>query len=137
MPGIKDRWFVLLLSMSAWLVLTTGLTSLQAAAPLDLDCSDYIGPALIVHGKSVGPKTCNIAEEKRIQNVQGVPYRRLEVEVSGNIVGYTAKESPRVEMLTDVPEFTAQRGNLGPFFHGIGVYYAEKGSGMTIFLPEA
>ena len=137
MPGIQDRWFVLLLSMSALLVLTTGLTSLQAATPLDADCSDYIGPELIVHGKSVGPKTCNIAEEKSIQNVQGAPYRRLEVEVSGNIAGYTAKAAPRVEMLTDVPEFTAQRGNLGPFFHGIGVYYAEKGSGMTIFMPES
>lgn len=137
MQGTKNRRFALLLSIGVWLLFTSGLTHLSAAAPLDQDCSSYIGPAVLVHGKSVGPKTCNISQEKQIHNVHGVPYRRLEIGVSGTIVGYTAKESPRVEMLTDVPEFTAQRGNLGPYFHGIGTYFAEKGSGLTLFLPGA
>ena len=30
-----------------------------------------------------------------------------------------------------------QKGNLGPYFDGVGVYHSEKGSGMTLLIPES
>ena len=91
----------------------------------------------MVQGQLVGPETCRITQEKRIVNAHGVPYRRIEMGISGSIEGYTVKNGPRLEAFTDVPELAfSQRGNLGPFFHGVGVYHSERGSGMTLFFPE-
>ena len=119
-------------------VLATGVFGVAASAPLDMDCSVYIGPTRTLQGRTVGPQTCNIIEEPELTSASGAPYRRLQIGVSGSIEGYTVKERPRLEMLTDLPEFAlAQRGNLGPYYHGIGDYYAEKGSGVTLFLPKS
>ena len=91
----------------------------------------------MVQGQLVGPETCRITQEKRIVNAHGVTYRRIEMGISGSIEGYTVKNGPRLEAFTDVPELAfTQRGNFGPFFHGVGVYHSERGSGMTLFFPE-
>ena len=91
-----------------------------------------------VNGRRVGPVTCHITEETRLFNVSGVPYRRIEVGISGTLDGYTVKTGPRREAFTDVPALAlGQRGNLGPYFYGTGVYHSEKGSGITLFIPES
>ena len=119
-------------------VLATGVSGLAAAAPLDMNCSAYIGPTRTLKGRIIGPQTCDVIEEPELRSASGVLYRRLQVRISGSIEGYTVKERPRLEMLTDLPEFAlAQRGNLGPYFHGIGDYHAENGSGLTLFLPKS
>ena len=135
---MKRSKSLLSLLFGGWCALATGVSVLAAAMPLDMDCSAYIGPTRTVRGKTVGPQTCNIIEEPELQSASGVPYRRLQIGISGSIEGYTVKERPRLEMLTDLPEFAlAQRGNPGPYYHGIGDYYAEKGSGVTLFLPKS
>ena len=101
------------------------------------DCSSFIGPLIEVAGTSVGPEQCTFTEST-VRSASGEIYRRLEIGINGTIEGYTPKEGTRREMFTDAPEFAlAQRGNLGPYYHGIGYYYAAKSSGMTLFVPES
>lgn len=102
------------------------------------DCSSSIGSRKTVNGQPIGPKTCMITSEHPITNVHGVPYRRIEIGISGSIEGYTPIEPSRVSgYFSDVPEFAiAQRGDLGPYAHGILNYVAEKGTGITLFIPE-
>ncbi|MBI2821525.1 MAG: hypothetical protein HYX74_04820 [Acidobacteria bacterium] len=121
--------------MVAWYVLSAVPLRAQGAAVGD--CKSLIAPLSRVGGKTVGPEDCKISEGT-IRSAYGVLYRRLEVGVSGTIEGYTPKAGTRSEMFTDAPEFAlAQRGNLGPYYHGIGHYQAAKGSGMTLFLPQS
>lgn len=102
------------------------------------DCSRYFGSTKTESGQILGPRICNSAEST-IANVHGVLYRRVEMGISGAIEGYTLTDGSRYSLyFTDVPEFSlAQRGALGPYVHGIAQYHAEKGSGMTIFLPQS
>ncbi len=86
----------------------------------------------------MGPEDCRITRENLINNVHGAAYRRLEMGISGSIDGYTVKNGPRIVNFTDVPELSmGQKGNSGPYFHGVGVYRSEKGSGMTLLIPES
>jgi len=138
MPQIKTRRMSSQFLMGGWLISILSATTLLGSAPLDLDCNAYIGPGQTVHDSPVGPETCSVVEEPEFRNAYGSDYRRLQIGISGTIAGYTVIGRPRLEMLTDLPEFAfAQRGNLGPYFHGIGTYYAEKGSGITLFLPKS
>ena len=99
---------------------------------------DCFGVGKTVEGRRVGPETCRITEEIRIANVHGVAYRRIEMGISGSIEGYTVKNGPRIVNFTDVPELAmGQKGHLGPYFHGVGGYRSELGSGMTLFIPES
>ena len=111
-----------------------GLTG-RAQAQGGADCLPLIGARLVVNGQAIGPDECHMSEGT-VRNAQGVVYRRIEIGVSGTIDGYTPRQGTRAEMFTDVPEFVAQRGNLGPYYHGTGRYVAAKGSGMTLFLPQ-
>lgn len=104
------------------------------------DCGEFIPPAKTVNGKKVGPSICGISAEQIFENAQGVRFRRIEIGISGTIEGYTPKDpTSRVGgYYSDVPEFAiAQRGDPGPYAHAIGGYFAERGSGMTLFIPES
>ncbi|MBI4456047.1 MAG: hypothetical protein HY644_09135 [Acidobacteria bacterium] len=111
----------------------------QAQNPSSKDCSSYIGPTKTVSGRTVGPKTCAIVEKRSIRNVYGVAYTRIEMGISGSIEGYTVKDNSRYSgYFSDVPEYSlAQRWHFGLYYHGIGAYQSEQGSGMTIFIPES
>ena len=138
MPKTNTHRRSSLFLIGSWFIFILSATTLLGSVPLDLDCSNYIGPGQTVHNSRVGPETCSIAEEPEFVNAYGAGYRRLQIGISGTIAGYAVIGRPRLEMLTDLPEFAlAQRGNLGPYFHGIGTYYAEKGSGVTLFLPKS
>jgi hypothetical protein len=101
------------------------------------DCSVHIGATKKIGDTVVGPQKC-VASETGTRSASGAPFRRVEILVDGAIEGYTPKAGTRSEMLTDAPEFAlAQRGNLGPYYHGIGRYYGSNGAGMTVFLPES
>ena len=110
----------------------TGMTRLGAQKT---DCSSYIDPG---PDQTLGPKTC-VMDERPISNIDGVPYRRVEMGISGTVGGYTMTDGSRYSFyFTDVPELSlAQRGALGPYFHAVARYHAEEGSGMTIFLPRS
>ena len=137
---MKTRGAKLLTAASA-VVLVVAVASIGSAwAQLrpSNDCSSFIGPLKEVAGTPVGPQECIILSESTVRSASGEIYRRLEIGINGTIEGYTPKEGTRREMFTDAPEFAlAQRGNLGPYYHGIGYYVAAKGSGMTLFLPES
>ncbi len=110
----------------------------KAAADLK-DCSSSIGPMKTVNGQAVGPKKCMILSDESIKNVSGIPYHRIEIGVTGTIEGYTPTDpnSRYSGYFSDVPEFAiAQRSDLGPYGHAILSYMAEKGAGMTLFVPE-
>ncbi len=99
---------------------------------------DCFGIGKTVQGRRVGPQTCRITRDIRIANVHGVAIDASKMEISGSIDGYTVKNGPRIVNLTDVPELAlGQKGNLGPYFHGVGVYGSEQERGMTLFLPES
>ena len=127
-----------LVFISSVVLLQVGSLSLRAET-LPKDCSSYIGPGRTVTGHTVGPETCRIVEERGISNAQGIPFRRIEIGISGTIAGYTLNDDSLYSpYFTDVPEFAlAQRGVFGPYVHGIIRYQADKGSGMTVFLPES
>jgi len=110
----------------------TGMTHLGAQTT---DCSSYIDPG---PDQTLGPKTC-VMDERPIYNMEGVPYRRVEMGISGSVEGYTMTDGSRYSFyFTDVPELSlAQRGAWGPYFHAVAQYHAEEGSGMTIFLPRS
>ena len=113
-------------------------TPLEAQGVALHTLEDCFGIGKTVQGRLVGPEICRITREIQITNVHGVPYRRIEMGISGSIDGYTAKNGPRIVNFTDVPELgMGQKGNLGPYFHGVGVYHSDKGSGMTLFIPES
>ena len=135
LPDNKKWMLVIILSV---VLLQMGIMSLRAQTP-STDCSPYIGPRKTVGGQTIGPETCRIVEEQGIQNAHGLPFRRIELGISGTIAGYTLKDDSLYSpYFTDVPEFAlAQRGAFGPYVHGIIRYQADKGSGMTIFLPES
>jgi hypothetical protein len=129
------------------LLLVPVMNGALLAAPAEGDCARYLvnsppaapaqaaasaGPA------SFGISSCRMADPRPFESATGVPYVRLEVGVTGTIDGFTVKNGPRYEMLTDVPEFAlAQRQNLGPYFRGTGYYTAEKGNLLTIFMPAS
>ena len=135
----KSKGQVWWLWISIWMIFPTGLInwSVQAQSTAKRDCSSFVGPGKILRGQKIGPERCSIVEDRSLRNAYGVAYRRINMEISGSIEGYAVKASPRIEMFTDVPEFAlAQRGNSGPYLHGIGTYEAASGSGMTVFYPE-
>ncbi len=120
MPQTKTHRMSSLFLMGTWLIFILSATALFGVAPLDLDCSTYIGPGQTVHGSRVGPDTCSIVEEPELNNAYAARYRRLQIGINGTIAGYTVIGRPRLEMLTDLPEFAfAHLGNLGPYFQGI------------------
>ena len=119
-------------AFACWL----GVPSLGAQEIPEIDCRSLIGPRTTVGGTSVGPQDCRIVEAS-VRNAHGALFRRMEVGISGTIEGYAPRSGTRSEMFSDAPEFAAQRGNLGPFHHGIGYYHAARGAGMTVFLPES
>ncbi len=137
---MKTRGAKLLTAASA-VVLVVAVASIGSASAQLVrsnDCSSFIGPLEEVAGTSVGPQKCTILAESSVRSINGDIYGRLEIGISGTIEGYTPKEGTRKEMFTDAPEFAlAQRGNLGPYYHGIGYYIDAKGSGMTLFLPQS
>ena len=133
----KQIAFHLIVAAALWLVWAPGtiLGAQDAAAPTLESC---FGVGKTVQGRLVGPETCRITRDIRIANFHGVAYRRIEMDISGSIDGYTVKAGPRIVNFTDVPELAmGQKGNLGPYFHGVGVYRSDKGSGMTLFIPES
>jgi hypothetical protein len=118
-----------------WLLLASAGVRLQGA---QADCARFLPAPRVEAGRSIGIQACTIREAAPFTNASGVPYVRLEVGVTGTLDGYTVKEGPRYEMLTDVPEFAlAQRQNLGPYFRATGYYTAEKGNLLTIFAPAS
>ncbi len=136
----KKRWVLMLISSAILCTLVMGGLFAQSQKPsVGEDCSRYIGPRKTVNGQMVGPKICNIVEQQRLRNAYGVAFRRVDMGISGSISGYTVMNNLQYnEYFTDVPDYSlAQRGNMGPYFHGIGSYEADKGSGMMILLPES
>ncbi len=132
----------------SWLLRLAGLTILstmlslvgaEAQPPSSGDCSSWIGPTRMVNGEVIGPRTCTIFQEFTIRNASGVPYQRVEIGIAGAIEGYTVKEGVQLSQFSEFPEFVlAQRGNLGPYFHGISTYSGESGnSGLTVLLPKS
>ncbi|HLH23895.1 MAG TPA: alpha/beta hydrolase domain-containing protein [Chloroflexota bacterium] len=110
----------------------------QGQTPASADCGAAIGPQQTLDGHAYGPTACTIAEARRIQNAAGAPYWRLEIGLDGTLAGYAALDGPRTEMFTDVPEMAlAQRGSPGGWVPGIARYRADKGTGMTLFIPAA
>src|SRR5262249_40664877 len=50
----------------------------------------------------------------------GLPYRRVDMGITGTIDGMTAKDGPRTNYFTQSPEFVfAQTGNKAPLHHGV------------------
>ena len=116
----KQIAFHLIVAAALWLVWAPGtiLGAQDAAAPTLESC---FGVGKTVQGRLVGPETCRITRDIRIANFHGVAYRRIEMDISGSIDGYTVKAGPRIVNFTDVPELAmGQKGNLGPYFHGGG-----------------
>lgn len=112
----------------------------QAQKAAFQDCNSYIGPTTKANGQIIGPQVCAISGDVAFLNSSGVRYRRLEIGVSGTIEGYAPKDtnSRYSGYFSDIPEFAiAQRGDFGPYALAIGTYKAEKGSGMTVFIPES
>lgn len=133
----KQIAFHPILAAALWLAWAPGtILGAQDAAPPTLESCFGVGKT--VQGRLVGPETCRITREIRIANVHGVAYRRIEMGISGSLDGYTVKNGPRIVNFTDVPELAmGQKGNLGPYYHGVGVYRSDKGSGITLFIPES
>ncbi len=129
--------FLVILWLGVFLIFS--FLSLQAGADeLPLSCDSLMVPKKSVNGKMVGQEKCQITSDKEIRNIKGQAYRRLEIGISGTVEGFAVNKKPRDEMITDVPEFAmAQRGNPGPYLHGIGRYEAAKGNGITLFYPES
>ena len=126
-----------ILAVALWIAWLPGMI-LEAQDTQPHTLEDCFGVGKTVNGQLVGPETCGVTREIRITNVHGVAYRRIEMGISGSIDGYTVKNGPRIVNFTDVPKLSmGQKGNLGPYFHGVGVYHSDKGSGMTLFIPES
>jgi len=105
--------FVPTVLVSLFIVVSiTGMTRLGAQTT---DCSSYIDPG---PDQTLGPKTC-VMDERPISNIDGVPYRRVEMGIGGTVEGYTMTDGSRYSFhFTDVPEMSlAQRGAWGPYFH--------------------
>lgn len=108
-----------------------------AAPVLAADCTPFLEPGAGAPGKP-GIRTCAMKEPRPIASASGVAYDIVEIGVSGSIEGYTTREAPRYEMLTDLPEYAlAQRQNLGPYYKAVGQYTAERGALLTLFLPRS
>ena len=143
--GTRSLWHIARKIISVHSILAAALgavwipwTPVEAQDPAAHVLEDCFGVGKTVEGRRVGPEACRITREIRIANVHGVAFRRIEMGISGSIDGYTVKNGPRIVNFTDVPELSmGQKGNLGPYFHGVGVYRAEKGSGMTLLIPES
>ena len=132
------------------LILLSGLSSISREVraqainfPPATDCSSYIAETKTVNGRTIGPNKCEIWREWQVENVHGVPYRRIEMAVGGCVEGFTAKTGPaRHPELMQFQDFIdwqlAQEGNLGPYYHGVSCYPGglDK-SGITLFLPAA
>jgi len=86
----KKRWVSILTSSVALCALVMGSLFAQTQkASVGEDCSRYIGPRKTVNGQMVGPKICNIIEQKKFRNAYGVAFRRVDMGISGSISGYT------------------------------------------------
>lgn len=111
--------------------------ALSAGSVAD-DCARLLDSTRAASGSTAGITSCTMSAPRPIESADGAAYELLEVGVSGTLDGFTVKEGPRYEMLTDLPEFAlAQRQNLGPYFRATGTYSAEKGNLLTIFLPQS
>lgn len=116
--------------------LGAALAAFAVAQPVQpVSCDQFMVPKYQVNGKAVGQESCRMAE--RAVTLDGKPYRRIDIGITGTIEGYTASEGVRSAYFTTAPEFVfVQVGNTAKLRQGIGRYEADKGSAIALLYPE-
>jgi len=96
---------------------------------------EFMVPSQEVNGKRVGQEEVWIRENGLTHS--GRAYRRLDVGVTGTVVGWAVKRDLPMPQLASAPEFIYPQGGISdPRFLGTLRYEANKGIGMTLLLPE-
>lgn len=106
-----------------------------AAEPVS--CAKLAPPLKVWLDKTVGIDGCRILSSKIVLNARGKQFRRLEIGLSGTVGGWAVvKRQLYSTSFTDAPDIVFdQLGVTGPRFRGIARYEADKGAGLTLFLP--
>lgn len=92
--------------------------------PVDERPVSMVGPGPdVIEPREVGPTACDVVFEERIENVHGVPYRRVILGVSGELFGFTSyPNEPRPEQFAEHFLMVAPVGQRGPFRPGVYRY---------------
>lgn len=102
----------------------------------DASCDRWLLPQRDVRGgRKVGPVSC-LMQESDI-TIDGKPFRRLDVGLTGTVEGYATKQGEYKDYLTQSPDLVfPQSGNPGPVLFAIANYERAKGAAMTIVYPR-
>jgi Alpha/beta hydrolase domain len=127
---------ILVAAALLWPPSAVGQSRQAVARPALSSCNEFLPPRQQVGDKLVGPDECLIAADDIVFNLEGKPFRRLELRISGTVAGFAVKQGPRFGYFNDAPDLVfTQSGNNGPRFAGVGRYEGATGHGMSIFLP--
>ncbi|HVL69732.1 MAG TPA: alpha/beta hydrolase domain-containing protein [Vicinamibacterales bacterium] len=103
-------------------------------SPAAASCDAWLLEPREVRGKRVGPTSC--AAQESALSLDGRPYARLDVGVTGTVEGWITRTGDYQEYLTNAPDLVfGQTADPGPLLFAVAAYEREKGAAMTIVHP--
>ena len=133
-------------------VLTVTMTNSPGAFAQSLSpetsCKDYLVPMRLIGDEMIGQEDCRMRETvvrddtwpelaEILEISSGKEYRRIEIGLTGTLVGYAVKSGPRIVTFTSAPEFVfPQAGNETERFSGVLRYDMLMGASMSLIFPE-
>jgi hypothetical protein len=102
----------------------------------------------LVNGEMIGQEDCRMRETAvtddtwpEVANILEIPagkqYRRIEIGLTGTLMGYAVKLGPRIVTFTSAPEFVfPQAGNSTEWLPGVLRYDMLLGASMSLIFPE-
>ena len=119
----------------------------QSLSP-EQSCKDFLVPLRLINGDMIGQEDCRMRETvvrddtwpevaKILDITSGKRYRRVEIGLTGTLVGYAVKSGPRIVTFTSAPEFVfPQSGNKTKWLPGVLRYDMLMGASMSLIFPE-
>jgi hypothetical protein len=120
--------------------------SIQLSA--EQSCKEFLVAKKRINGELVGQEDCMLREVTVIDNTwpevseildlePDRRFRRLEIGLTGTLMGHTVKSGPRIVTFTSAPEFVfPQSGNQVEPMPGVLRYDMLMGASMSLIFPE-
>jgi hypothetical protein len=122
--------------------------SAQSLSP-EQSCKNLLVPMRRISGENIGQEDCRMRETvvrddtwselaDVLQIVSGKQFRRIEIGLTGTLMGYAVKSGPRIVTFTSAPEFVfPQAGNKSEWLPGVLRYDMSMGASMSLIFPES
>lgn len=127
---------------------TSGSDTFAQSLSPEQSCKTFLVPMRMMSGEMIGQEDCRLRETvvrddtwPEVANIleidSGKKYQRIEIGLTGTLMGYAVKSGPRIVTFTSAPEFVfPQAGNKSEWLPGVLRYDMLMGASMSLIFPE-